>query len=569
MTNTPRRGIPQEPASHGRRNLMIGAGAGLVAMVGGGVAVHQATASGSHQAVSPGACGNAAVIAVDPAWMSTMQHALDVWSRGRGVGCSPVALRALDSATAATGGIGGADAWVPEDPAWVPEAKPNELQGSKPTDLGGSPLVIAMESAPWKALGGNLTGDKLRLLMAHAKKWKDYGHPEWGWFRVCLPDVPTTVSGAVGFGSLIASTGRGATPPSNLVTATQDQVNLTYVQQALFGNPPVDKVLDNLGVHKEDETGQSAPSPRAGVVPVHLLLQHGGDLAAAWLAPAVGIRMALANVTDNPTINEFATWLGSDAGQKELASKGVTAGKHAPSKDDLAKFQLGSPPTVAPAQAGDVTKARVLLTALKRRTVVYLALDTSGSMADPLGIMPGRRIDSVMKLLTTTWDHFQVGQPLGLITFNAGGKDGVTPIITKVAPIHDDLTPAGFQFRTKIRKAMAKGLPVGGGTPLYQAIVTSYKWALEEYREGHTNRLVLMTDGANEDSSSTITIEQCIADLKKMQSTERPVVLMLVGMGPDADMAALNRIAKETNNEAAMVVSPQDLANKVALAISD
>jgi uncharacterized protein YegL len=73
------------------------------------------------------------------------------------------------------------------------------------------------------------------------------------------------------------------------------------------------------------------------------------------------------------------------------------------------------------------------------------------------------------------------------------------------------------------------------------------------------NSVLLITDGANDDDASSTPIEQLVSTLKTEADPAKPVKVIAVGIGTDADMAALRQIAGATNGAAYQAVDPRDL----------
>ena len=79
-------------------------------------------------------------------------------------------------------------------------------------------------------------------------------------------------------------------------------------------------------------------------------------------------------------------------------------------------------------------------------------------------------------------------------------------------------------------KSAGLNVPVMGGDGIYDP--------------GYINSVVVLTDGKNEDPSS-LTEQQLVANLTRAsKDTGRPVRIALIGISQDADLAALQRIAK-------------------------
>lgn len=96
-----------------------------------------------------------------------------------------------------------------------------------------------------------------------------------------------------------------------------------------------------------------------------------------------------------------------------------------------------------------------------------------------------------------------------------------------------------------------------GGTGLYDTMLASYEAALDGYDPARRNALVFLTDGTNEDNG--VTKPALLKQLKQLTTPDRPVSTIMIGIGPDADMAALKEIAAATGGRAERAMTPEDM----------
>lgn len=91
-------------------------------------------------------------------------------------------------------------------------------------------------------------------------------------------------------------------------------------------------------------------------------------------------------------------------------------------------------------------------------------------------------------------------------------------------------------------------IETSGGTPLYEAVLTAYEYQHTHYVPGHTNRLIVVTDGADQDAKSKVTLQKLLATLPRT---------------PDADVKTLNRIAAATGQKVITAGSAADIVRKL------
>lgn len=119
----------------------------------------------------------------------------------------------------------------------------------------------------------------------------------------------------------------------------------------------------------------------------------------------------------------------------------------------------------------------------------------------------------------------------------------------------------GSAQRTQLLSGIAQ-LPdlVGGGTGLYDTALAAFRGARADYEPDAVNSVVLLTDGRNEDTDG-IGLEELLRTLRREYDPDRPVRLITIGMGEDADTATLARISEATRGRAYTVRDPQDISD--------
>jgi hypothetical protein len=97
-----------------------------------------------------------------------------------------------------------------------------------------------------------------------------------------------------------------------------------------------------------------------------------------------------------------------------------------------------------------------------------------------------------------------------------------------------------------------------GGTGLFDTTLGAFRAAQEQYDPEAVSSVLLVTDGANEDSSG-ITLDVLLETLRAEADPQRPVKVIGVALGPDADIGALEQVAEATGGAAYSAVDPTDL----------
>ena len=97
-----------------------------------------------------------------------------------------------------------------------------------------------------------------------------------------------------------------------------------------------------------------------------------------------------------------------------------------------------------------------------------------------------------------------------------------------------------------------------GGTGMFDTPLGAFRAAQEQYDPEAVSSVVIVTDGTNEDSTG-IALDELLQTLRAEADPRRPVKVIGVALGPDADIAALEQIAQATGGAAYSAVDPTDL----------
>ncbi|MFT9670535.1 substrate-binding and VWA domain-containing protein [Streptomyces rhizosphaericola] len=194
-------------------------------------------------------------------------------------------------------------------------------------------------------------------------------------------------------------------------------------------------------------------------------------------------------------------------------------------------------------------------------------VDASGSMSTPV---PGRgqsRMDVTKESLIQALTQFTPDDEIGLWEF-ATTLDG-TKDYRKLMPTRrlGDPAQGGSTHREKLSAAFAGLQPVpGGATGLYDTVLASYEEARSTYVKGKFNALVILTDGSNQDDDG-ISRSALTSRLKELADPERPVPVIAIAVGPDADREEVAEIARITGGDGYEVSDPAEIQAVIFQAI--
>jgi hypothetical protein len=97
-----------------------------------------------------------------------------------------------------------------------------------------------------------------------------------------------------------------------------------------------------------------------------------------------------------------------------------------------------------------------------------------------------------------------------------------------------------------------------GGTGLYDTTLAAVRAARANYDPAAVDSVVIITDGKDEDDG-TIGLPALLQTLSSEVDATRPVKVIGIALGPDADMDALEQIATATGGAAYSAVHENDL----------
>lgn len=218
----------------------------------------------------------------------------------------------------------------------------------------------------------------------------------------------------------------------------------------------------------------------------------------------------------------------------------------------------------APANAVEEALGTWTITVQSAR--ITTVVDASASMAQPVPGTGQSRMDVTKASLLGALSTFTPEDEIGLWKFSTrldGDRDYRILVPTERL---GDRKGTGTQ-RDRLSAAFSALEPVpNGATGLYDTTLAAYKAATSSYVKGKFNALVLLTDGVNEDPGS-ISRSALVSQLQKLTDPQRPVPLIAIAVGPDADKAEVEEIARATGGSGHQVNDPSQIHSVILQAI--
>jgi Ca-activated chloride channel family protein len=546
-------------------------------------------------------------IGADPSASSWIAPLLDEYNAARRAvngRCVSVSLEDLPSdqvraALQPTAGEAPPDVWLPESTTSVDLVKVQlrpetaRLLDVPEPSVASSPIVLALPAEALQALqafalkapvtpGASPFGSMLGLAKSPAG-WAAIGRPDWGPIRFATVDPSTTTLGA---NLVVAAVGANtATAPIDVRATAFNKVDartglFAFVRrlvsapptaQALFAQASrittTEELLKQLGilaVYEKDVWRYNDDSP---AVLLRAVYPFGGQLAADY--PFVVPNAPWVDAADRAGAADLLGWLRSEAVQSRLSAIGLrrASGLVGPELA-AAEHGLSDLPVmpVGPRSADGAAAAQANWRLINRPMSILTLMDVSGSMGDPVPGTGRTKLDYAVAAMRNSLAFLDPKDGIGLWQFSrelAAGRDyeQLVPLGTaedRIGPFPDR--------RAALAAAYQRMRPLTG-TGLYDSVLAGYKDAAARYRPGYVNMLVVVTDGLNEDPGS-ITIDRLLADLGRTYDKSKPVQVITVAYGADADRPVLERMAKATHGLAFAAVDPRSISDVFIAAIS-
>jgi Ca-activated chloride channel homolog len=545
-----------DPLAHGTRRrtgrILLTVVVVLLLAAAGTATALALRASDQHQsAAAPSCTGEVSVpVTVAPAVQAAVGTIADQWNashpavQGR---CIRAIVTAQDSAVATKSLASGAAAamWIPDSTVWsgkLAAASPTLARAVKiDASIGSSPLVVAAPPGKAAAIGAAAKAGWAGALAGPA--------------LVTVTDPTTTAPGALIVLGLSAQNSTVPGAAAKLVglyirlqaaMLPDSAAGLTALQAQPTSAPAFVTSEQDVFLANRDKTSPvvSAVYP-TGATP---MLDF----------PMVRLTRAGADPLMLDAATQFEHQLTTSAARAHFADAGLRDPAGAPLTLDSATTGVSAqrvtpaPATITPAQQAAALR---LWSAAAKPSQLLSVIDVSGSMGDNSGNGKSK-IQVVTAAAETAMTVVPDDWTLGLWTFS-----------THPPPATDwtELIPLGpVKTQRHALTAAAARLPslVRGDTGLYETALAAFEDVSSHYDPASVNVVALLTDGANVDPNG-IDLHTLLSRLKSEYSAAKPVRIVTIGFGADADAKALKQISDVTHGQSYIVKDPKDILGVV------
>jgi Ca-activated chloride channel family protein len=405
-------------------------------------------------------------------------------------------------------------------------------------------------------------------VFARPDLWAGMGHPEFAQLRMGLTDATVSTAGLASTLALLDTDGDTKLSDRELTAGVAfSQVVGGMAPDAKDfideqGNPG--SVVAVFPVLERDIATYNATKPAVELVPIYL--PQGpivadfpyAILTADWVTPE---RAAVAQ--------QFLEYVLSPVGQDALAAEGFRDSFQSIRDSSKLPAELGFRADVAAPRPHPDAKALSQLitdwTALQRQSNILAVLDTSGSMSRGV---PGTTLSRLQLLQQTALAGFALlnnDSKIGLWQFSAN----LTPTThyRELIPYGPLNGPVGSVERKQALAGAVQSLRAGGQTALYDTAYAAFQAIKDQWEPNDTNAVLLITDGRNEIAGG-MTLPELLQKLGSEGSRERPIPIISIAVGPEADAESLREISRVTGGRTFVVRDASAAVQTLVLAFA-
>lgn len=512
---------------------------------------------GSSQKAS--GCDGTLRISVDaaPSIAGTVQTIAERWAGTRPavegkcvtVNVTPLPSSNVEQILAAGGGGagGGASVWIPDSSTWANRLNDDLTAAGKNAQIEvHAPIAVS----------------PLVFVSSPSRVSKFISRPDWknalaGAFPLTIPDPVSNTDGLLSLQIMNALVGSGTQGPNPALANLMLRLSHSTLPDA------------NAGFAQLAADPVHAPvftAPEQAVIQANRAKQ---SLFAAAIYPDEGTLsldypvVRLVRSGDDPALttalDDFEQQLRDPAARSALAEAGFRdpSGASVPGVGAAEGVvaapvrQLASP---APNQGSDTLR---LWQAITQDVNSLMVIDVSGSMADAGGNGQSK-IDLAAASAAASINFYPMTSDLGMWVFSTNRTP--TTDYEQLVPIAQMSSTTDGKTQRQALTDAADSLPshVGGNTALYATTLAAVNAVRHDYDPSKVNTVVLITDGQNVDPGGP-TLDQLLAELQTPRAKLLPVPVYAIGLGPDADLDALGKIARETGGKVYAVKDPTKL----------
>jgi hypothetical protein len=429
------------------------------------------------------------------------------------------------------------DVWIPDSSLWFPRV--GDAAISPGSSMATSPVVLAASSA-----------------VVDAEGWAETP-PSWataltGDQAVAMPDIASSAEALAALSALRTSVGDG------------DAGDTAVVEAVLAA----DRAAGGASSALETAAAGSADAPIVPVTEQAVYAARAEDAGSALVAvyPTEGspvldypvVRVGAPTGDQSRAVDSVVALLTSDAARTAAGEAGFrdADGNAPPAAGEQSGIREEAPAEIA-LDPAEVQSLFARLAALAAPSRLLAVVDVSASMEAPVG--DGTRATLARDAAKSALALIPGRSAIGLWVFAReleGGLDWQELVPTRALDTEID-----GRTQRDVLQEQADSFPSRlspGGTGLYDTLLAAVRKARVDFDPVAVNTVVLITDGRDEDDGS-IGLEPLLQTLAAEADPGRPVQVVGIALGPDADLSALQQISEATGGNAYSAVDENDL----------
>lgn len=463
-------------------------------------------------------------------------------------------------ASAVAAGKFDGDVWVPDSSLILSRLSTRSVeQGGVPEPAGSiasSPVVLATAKSSAAKLTGTLKPSWVNLVAA-----ANVANPDGPGKKVRVVALDPQKSSA-GMAALMAASGvaRKAGQSKALVGALKELSTQVAADSAAL--------LASLTVRSGSRVPVGVSSEQA----IHVHNTKKPDTPAVALYPAEGtlsldypLTVFTKDLAGQKAAADFRQALSEESALKVLRAQGFrdpdgTAGE---TLSEAKGFNPAAPKALPAPDPKTVASVSQTWTRLNLGTRLLTLLDVSGTMALPVPGTNLTRMQAISKIATEGLTLFPADSEMGVWMFSTHldghGKDWKE--IVSVGPLTERID--GVLRKEVLAKELStvQAKPTGD-TGLNDTLKAAYTEMTKTYARDRINTILILTDGAgNDDPDGGVSDAEILRFLKENYNPERPVSILLIAFGPEAETGKrqMDALARATGGEAYIAKDPMQV----------
>ncbi|NKI44971.1 VWA domain-containing protein [Streptomyces sp. LD120] len=264
----------------------------------------------------------------------------------------------------------------------------------------------------------------------------------------------------------------------------------------------------------------------------------------------------------------FMTLLGEQEGKRILHEHGFRTNADEPSAELVTAAGGRSPQPYDDSDGeqpspGEIQESLGIWTITAQSARLTTVIDASSSMADMVPELGGSRMSLMKNSLREGLKTFSEGEDeIGLWDFASdldGDRDYRKIVDTKrITKSHVEDLEAGYE------KLAPEDTDETG---LYDTVLAAYKDATSHYVDGKFNTVIVVTDGGND--TGELSRSALLRRLAVLAKPGKPVPVIMLTIGPDADKDDAAQIAEATHGSSHEVEDPSKINSVILKAIME